>query len=64
MMPEEGVFHVHDRRECWDCRGQGVVAYAISLRIVERVLVAIGWRFLEPNGRMVCPECAWKRRHP
>lgn len=57
-----GVVHRHDRRECWDCGGLGIAAGAVSLRVTERALVAIGWRFLEPGGRMVCSDCAWARR--
>lgn len=57
----EGVFHTHDRRVCWDCRGEGIVAGAVSLKIVERTLLLLGWRFLEPGGRMICPECRWAR---
>jgi hypothetical protein len=56
------MFHVHDRRSCWDCGGLGICPAAISIKNVERALVLLGWRFLEPNGRMVCPECAEKRR--
>jgi hypothetical protein len=56
------VFHVHDRRQCWDCGGLGIVARSVSLRVTEATLQALGWRFIEPNGRMLCPECRWKRR--
>jgi len=56
------AFHTHDRRICWDCGGVGIVARAISLRVVERTLGQLGWRFLEPQGRMVCSSCAWERR--
>jgi hypothetical protein len=64
-MADEGVVHTHDRRICWHCGGQGIVAGAISLRIVERTLMMIGWRYVnEPGGRMICPECRAIRRHP
>jgi hypothetical protein len=60
----EPVVHYHDKRRCWDCGGEGVVAHSVSIHVTERALQAIGWRFLEQGGRMVCSECAWKRRHP
>jgi hypothetical protein len=44
------------------CGGEGIVARAISIKIVERTLQSIGWRFLEPGGRMICPECRWRAR--
>lgn len=58
-----GIFHVHDSRTCWDCGGLGLVNGAISIKVVEGVLQRLGWRFLEPGGRMVCSDCAWDRRH-
>jgi hypothetical protein len=61
-MTGQGIAHTHDRRVCWDCNGVGIVGGAVSLRIVERALILIGWRFLEHRGRMVCPQCAAKRR--
>jgi hypothetical protein len=60
----QGIVHIHDRRACWDCQGLGIVHGSISIKITEKTLVALGWRFLEAGGRMVCSECAWKRRHP
>lgn len=56
------MFHVHNSRICWDCGGERIVANAISIKVVNRALAAIGWRQLETDGRMVCSECAWKRR--
>jgi hypothetical protein len=71
MTGPDGVFHVHNRRTCWDCNGVGQVGGAISLRVTEKVLYSIGWRFLadtndelsrERTIRMVCPDCALIRR--
>ncbi len=58
-----GIVHYHDTRTCWDCDGIGRVAGAYSIRYTERELCRRGWRFLEAAGRMVCPECAFLRRH-
>lgn len=57
-----GIVHKHDHRFCWDCDALGVVARSISQVITDRTLQLLGWRYLEPHGRMVCPECAQKRR--
>ena len=53
-----GVHWRHDERTCWDCNGIGLVANSVSLAITEKTLCLIGWRFLEPHGRMVCSSCA------
>jgi hypothetical protein len=58
----KGIIYPHDSRSCWDCGGQGVASGATSRKIVDATLHMIGWRFLETGGRMVCPECAEKRR--
>jgi hypothetical protein len=61
-MSGQGIAHTHDRRVCWICGGQGIVAGAVSLRVLDQTLTRLGWRYLnEPGGRMVCPECRWRR---
>jgi hypothetical protein len=65
MRTSEKHRHCHsrgDRRGCWDCHGQIRVASPCCLGMVEKVATMLGWRFLETEGRMVCPECATKRR--
>jgi hypothetical protein len=57
-----GIVHTHDRRICWDCGGIGIVAQSISLKITDRTLALLGWRYLEPGGRMICSECR-RNRH-
>jgi hypothetical protein len=52
-----------DNRACWDCDGIGLVTGSLSLRRTESELCRRGWRFLEAAGRIVCPECAFMRRH-
>lgn len=59
---EEGVWHRHDKRTCWDCNEVGIAHKSVSLKLTEKVLCRIGWRFLEPDGRMICPECVFKRQ--
>lgn len=61
----EGEWHRHDRMNCWDCGGVGIVANAISHGVLHSALRAIGWRYVDgPDGPMRCPECHWKRRYP
>ena len=59
---DEGISHIHDHRVCWDCGGTGMVARSVSQLSTDQVLHAIGWRYLEPHGRMICPDCRTRRR--
>lgn len=56
------MFHVHNSRICWDCGREAIVPNAISIKVANAGLISIGWQELEPHGRMVCFECARKRR--
>lgn len=51
------------RRSCWDCDGIGLVIGSVSRQVTDDTLRLLGWRFLEPGGRMVCPDCVWVRVH-
>jgi hypothetical protein len=57
----EGIAHTHDRRICWDCCGVGIVARSVSQKSTDKALKMIGWRYIEPKGRMGCPGC-WHAR--
>ena len=55
-----------NHRTCWSCQGKIEVSAPCCLGMVEHVALMLGWRFIEPEGRMLCPDCrrTWVPRLP
>jgi hypothetical protein len=44
-------------RWCWRCNTREIVAGSTSRALTDLTLQRLGWRFMEPGGRMLCQAC-------